>query len=442
MVARFLRSFLANALLKSAAGVAAIRVAGMIAGFALTLVLSRWLGAEGVGTYAYVVTVLTLVAVPVSNGWSTLLLRTASKAPAIGGWDKVKGLIRWGVRLAVLLTLLVALLALGFLGTGAFGVVGAALLTGVLFLNQLSALRLAVLRGLNHPVWGQFPEALLRPLAILGLFVLYSAIRPGPPVLFDAFLALLSGALLTAVLGGVILWRKAPEVLRDADTVTDLPVWAKSASLLAGMTGLVQLNAQVDFLILGWLGTPADLGHYRVAVQIALLGGFVYTALNMIAMQRFAYLFARNETAELQSSATFFARLAFLFTLPLPILFWFRGEAVLNFLFTPGFVAVLAPLAWLFGVQIVNAAVGLPRTMLVMGNFEKQTMFFTALSLGINVVACLVLIPLFGVQGAAMSSFIALGIFNVALLVYSRRLLGVDTSILGNTIRQRSGEPT
>lgn len=423
-----------RALMVAGGGVALVRLAGMAAGFALTVVLARVLGPVGVGGYGYFVMLLVLAAVPVNNGWATILLRAASRASSNrGNWGEVAGLMRWGVPLALIVTatfiLVPGLLFLGPWGQGALGYTAIVLLGCVLFFDQLSGLRLAVLRGLNHPVWGQIPEMLIRPLLILGVFLVLAAFHPEEVTLFDAFVALIVASGLTAAIGGAILWHKSPKTLKSAQSETHLRVWGGSALMLAGNAGLVALNAQIDFLMLGVLATPEDLGHYRVAMQIALLSGFAYTALNMIAMQRFAYFFARDEKDDLQKSATFLAQLAFVCTLPLPILFWFSGEPILIAIFGPSFEAALQPLIFLLGLQVVNAGMGFAHSILVMAHRERVILPTTLAAVLLNAFLCFVLIPVYGSQGAAISSLISLGMWNLALMVLASKLTSINSSV-------------
>ena len=151
----------------------------------------------------------------------------------------------------------------------------------------------------------------------------------------------------------------------------------------------------------------------------------------MIAMQRFAHLFASGAQDELQRSATFLARLAFLGSLPLPLVFWLWGETILPALFGPGFEAALPPLMWLLGVQVLSAGVGFAHAVLVMAGREGRILPITALCVILNAGLCLLLIPRLGLEGAAIASFVALGTWNILLLVNALVLRGVDTSILG-----------
>ena len=160
---------------------ALVRIAGMGFGLLVTVVMGRYLGAEGLGIYGYCVILLSLLAVPVSNGWATLTLRAASRAMHDQQWQHAKGLMQRGAQLSVLLA--VFAFVLGLLVYGVFAQSGSeflsvtvlGLLAFVLCFDQLSALRLAVLRGLQHPVWGQAPEMLVRPLLIVVFFLLIAS---------------------------------------------------------------------------------------------------------------------------------------------------------------------------------------------------------------------------------------------------------------------------
>ena len=422
-------------LFRDGTGVALVRLAGMGFGLLVTVIIGRILGAEGLGIYSYAVILLSLLAVPVSNGWATLTLRTVSRAKYDQQWQLSKGLMQRGAHLSVVLSVLGFALGMFvyrfFLESSEFlSVTAVALLAFVLFFDQLSALRLAVLRGLQHPVWGQAPEMLVRPLLItVCLLVIASMIGPKMSVQ-DAFWALLVASGITTFLGGMILWSKAPGELAVAPAIFDSRTWMASAGLLAGNAGLIMLNSQVDILLLGMLGSLEDVGVYRVAAQIALLSGFVYTALNMLAMQRFAYLRATGDIKHLRATATVMARIAFLGTFPLPVAFYFFGEKILLSLFGVEFVPALQPLFWLLAVQTISASAGMTSAILIMNGREALIIRLTIISLVVNVVLCLFLIPRFGTTGAAISTLLSIGGWNIALWAVTRKQLHIDSSIL------------
>jgi O-antigen/teichoic acid export membrane protein len=418
--------------------VGGLRLAGMGLGLLVTILIGRWLGPAALGVYGYSVIVLSLVAVPVSYGWAALLLRRVAAAVHDRGWGEAKGLFIRGTQFAAALAAVAGLLGLG--GVALFpevlpmaigpGVV--ALLAAVLFLDQISALRMAFLRGLGHPVLGQLPETLVRPTLIVAGFCALALAAAMHPNLLQAFIAMAVAAALSALLGAAVLWRTLPQDVARAAPTFHVRDWSAAAGALTVNSGLMLLNSYADILMLGALGSLHDVGVYRVAGQIALLSGFVYTALNMIAAPRFAYLRAAGDRVALARTAALAARLAFLGTLPLPIVFWLFGPAILEAVFGPAFVAARAPMFVLFAAQAVNAAAGMASSLIIASGRERTLARFTLAAVVVNVAVSLSLIPRWGAMGAATANLAAGIAWNASMWIFARRAIGVDTSIVGS----------
>lgn len=424
-------------LVASAAAVGALRAAGMGLGLLVTVILGRTLGPEGLGAYGYAVIILSLLGVPVSYGWGSLLLRRVASAMKDAGWGDAKGMMLRGTQYAAAIALAGGIAGMLLYWTStqpaslSLTAAAALLLAAVLFFDQLSALRLAVLRGLDHPVWGQLPEMLLRPGLLIASFGAMYLLRGGAVRLEDAFAALAIGALGAAVAGVVVLRRMMPAPFAQAAARYHTRNWMASATLLAGNSGLLLLNSYTDTLLLGALGSLEQVGIYRIATQMSLLSGFVYTAINMLATPRFATLRAAGDTAMLQTTAVFMARLALLGALPLPLFFLLFGSSILRVAFGAPFEAAYAPMFVLFAGQVVNAAAGMARSQLMMSGHEDKLLGFSGIAVLVNAVASAVLIPRFGVMGAAAGNVLAMTVWNLCLWIGSVRLTGIDTSVIG-----------
>lgn len=415
-------------------GIALVRIAGMGANFALTVVLARTLGPEGLGLYSYLLLFLSLAAVPISNGWSTLLLRATAQAQSSGDWSEPRGLMPLAVLMAVLgagLLLILGCLALAALPVGGYITLNLVLVFClVLLFDQLSAIRLAFLRGIGRPVWGQIPETLLRPGLILSLYLIL-VWATNTANLELVLIALIFSSATTMSIGWLIQHRLSPRALKRTAPARRLGPWFKSANILAANAGLVLLNGYADLFALGLLSSPKDVGIYKIAVQIALLSGFGYTALNMVAMQKFAYLHREEDVKELQMAATFLARLSFLLTLPIPIMFLIYGEQIISEVFGSEYTDALVPTLYLLGVQSINAFCGFNYSLVSMRGMEKKIISIAGISTLFNFVSCFLLIPELGIAGAAISSALAITIWNVSLVVLAYTLIGIDTTVLG-----------
>jgi len=426
-----------GALVASAAAVGALRVAGMGLGLLVTVIIGRTLGPDGLGAYGYAVIVLTLATVPVSYGWSTLLLRRAGAALQDGGWPEAKGMMRRGVQYAAAIALFGGIGAVAYSrvavqpGAMLFTASAGLLLAAILFLDQLSALRLAMLRALDHPVWGQVPEMLLRPALLIVSFGLMVLLWGDGVRLVHAFVALAVGSVGAAGVGIAVLRRMSPAALSAAVPCFRTREWVRSAALLAGSSGLLLLNSYTDILMLGALGTLEQVGIYRIATQVALLSGFVFGAINMLATPKFATLRAAGDRATLQSTAVFMARLALLGAVPVPLLFLLFGSSILRVVFGAPFEAAYAPMFVLFAGHIATAVAGMAGSQLMMSGNEGMLLRITGMAVVVNAATSALLIPRFGVMGAAAGNAAAMTVWNLCVWIGSIRLTGIDTSVIG-----------
>lgn len=420
-----------NALLRAGAGVLAVRIIGMTVGFTLTIALAKTLGPEGLGAYGYFTMILVLVAVPINYGWATVLLRTTARAAGNSRWSEVRGLQLLGSLISALLVLCFFVIASVYFEffSGRFTIDTVLILVAILLFDLFSGLRLSVLRGLDHPILGQLPEMLLRPVLALAIFMGINIALKNEADVVHALLSLLIASALSMIFGSIILKMKSPNDLKLAPAKFQFMAWTTSAIILATNSGLVILNVQMDFLMLGILGSTEDLGYYRIAMQFSLLSGFVYTALNMIAAQRFAKFFSEHATRDAQKTATYLARLSFLGTLPLPILFWFFGESFMIHILSPDYIAALPAMLWLFCLQSVNGAAGFASIILVMAGQERRIVPVTMLSIALNAGLCIILIPVMGLSGAAISSFIAISVWNLILWFTALHKTKINASI-------------
>ena len=133
-----------------------LRTICAVLGFAFTIILGRTLGPAGLGAYAYAVTIVVIATVPISNGWGTVLLKSTTTGHFDGKWGATQGLAVRGAQFAFLLVAilfsiflvlqLAAPSALLRIGITPWAII---VLASVLLLDQLSGLRIAVLRGLE-----------------------------------------------------------------------------------------------------------------------------------------------------------------------------------------------------------------------------------------------------------------------------------------------------
>lgn len=428
-------------LLAASLSTIAIRSAGAALGLGVTVALGRLLGPSDLGVYALMATVVTLLSIPIGSGWQRVLLRAASGAHGVGKWGESLGLERRGQQLALAFAALAGAAAFLLHAAGwpapvrAASVLTIAALATVLAFDQLSALRSALLRAYDRAVLGQLPEMVVRPLAQLALLAV--ALGTGAAIGVElAVLTLAGGALASFVAGAAMLRGARPAGARTAAAVYRMRAWMGSAAAMGANSLFSVLNAQASLLLIGLLGTTHDAGLYRVGLQVSLVAGMGYTAVTMVAYQRFAYYRALHDAGGATRAAHLFARLAFACTLPLPLVLLVAGDPLFRLLFGAEFVPAAGIAQVLNLGQVVNAALGMSGALLVMHGRETTVTRATIAAMAVNLVLGVLLVPRIGAMGAAIASSASLTVLNLATLVAARRATGIDTSVVGLPTRE------
>lgn len=158
--------------------------------FLATVLLTRLMGAEGYGIYAYAYALITLLAMPAHAGLPDLVMRETARGLVQKRPDVVKGAWHWAGRVVAGLSLVVALIAGPFLVAWQGGLSSPrgqtmAWALALVPLIALGNLRGASLRGLQRIVAGQLPEFFLRPglfLLLLGAMALWFPGRLSAPL--------------------------------------------------------------------------------------------------------------------------------------------------------------------------------------------------------------------------------------------------------------------
>jgi len=425
--------------MRGGVGSIAIKVLGTGIGFGVAVILARVLGPEGYGVYAFVLSLIMLLAIPAQVGLPQLVVRETAKAQASDQWSLIRGLWRWSnlfVALFSVLMVTIGALAL-WLGGEWLGesrwqtlAVGLALVP----LIALANVRGAVLRGLRRVVLGQLPESILRPGLLLAMVLVTAWWWNGGALTPAGVMGLHGIAAFTAFLiGAAMLLRARPEALRSGPTPEyQTRYWRQAAMPLAMLAGMQLINAHTDIIMLGIIHSDEEVGVYRVVVQVAMLVVFGLQAVNQVLQPYFARLHARGELERLQRLVTYSARLIMLLAVPPVLVMLAFGGPLLEFLFGAEYRLGTIALAILALGQLANAAMGSVGMLLTMTGHERDTVRGVAIAAVLNVVLNLVLIPPFDIEGAAVATAATLLVWNLVLRYYVHLRLNLESSAIGS----------
>ena len=200
---------------------------------------------------------------------------------------------------------------------------------------------------------------------------------------------------------------------------------------LGFIAGMQLINTQADILMLGLFTDAEQVGIYRVAVQGAMLVSFGLEAVNMVVAPQFAHMYAHGRGEQMQRLALASARAGLAIALPAALVFVLFGTVLLKAVVGEGYATGATPLAILAVGQLVNAAMGPVGLLLNMTGHEHAVARGVALAAVVNVAANMLLIPHWGMNGAATATALTLVIWNGLLAWEVARRLKIRCTAFG-----------
>ncbi|WP_197911653.1 flippase [Kineobactrum salinum] len=423
-------------LLRGGLGSLVVKVVSSLVNFVLVVLLARTLGPGEYGVYTFALSLIMLLTIPAQLGLPQLIVRETAKAHTRKNWALMIGLWRWSIKFIVFSTSTIILLGLLILWLGFSWIESMrwyTLLAGLLLVPfiALANIQGATLRGLRYVVLGQLPEQILRPaiLTFLVLVLVWSGSAMSAVFVMGTHGAAAVGAF--AIGMALLKCVHAPAYNRDLEPIYEGDYWRRTMLPLAMLAGLQLINSHADILMLGTLRSDREVGVYRVVVQMATLVVFGLSAFNQILQPYFARLYEQNDMLRLQKLATYSARIILSIALPPVVIMVAAGKPLLGFFFGEGYSAGATSLAILAIGQLVNASMGSVGVLLNMTGHERDTMYGIGVAAGANVILNIILIPRWGIEGAATSTAITLFVWNFLLRRAVKRKLSIETSALG-----------
>ncbi len=406
-----------------------VKVMGVLAGLAGSILIGRTIGAEGLGVVMLAVAVVQVVAIPARLGLDQVTLRFVSTFRDSGNRDELDQLVA-GVTLATALAACAAtLLLIVASGTLADRVFELPALRVPLLILSLAIVPLTTgfvlnhgLRAMGRPVMAAFlHEAAASMVRVIVFGVLLITVGT-----FDTVMAAVVFAfgLAVAGVGNLVALGRFDAARALAVRPSEMTRLARRGLPFVGMASMLFLISATDILMLGWLAEADEVGRYSVAARAASMISFLIGAANLIIAPRLAVLYGRGDLYGLETYARttsgLLAVAAAMLAIPLVVL----SPWLLN-LWGPEFIAGSDSLRILCLANFFNVATGSVASMLTMTGRERIVLRITTICGLLNIGLNWALIVRYGATGAAMATAAALIVSNLLYVVAVRRSLEV-----------------
>jgi len=183
------------------------------------------------------------------------------------------------------------------------------------------------------------------------------------------------------------------------------------------------INHNINVLILGRFLSEEMVGYYHIASKFTGLILFGLQAVNTVAAAKFSEFHSLSDKKSLKRSAKMATMPVFVMAFFISLLLILFGKTLLSF-YGEGFVQAYPVLVIGAVAKLINAGTGSVGWLLNMSGNQKLYMRIVVLSAILNIALNLILIPRFGIIGAAVSAGAA-GVFtNLTAFVFVRIKLG------------------
>ena len=416
-----------NGLVRGSAAAFVIHVFGVGLTYLSQLALARLIGTASYGTYAYVLGLVTLLAYLAALGFDVSLLRFVSAYRSRQAWGLVRGVVRYAEQRSVVVGMAIAvagmLIVTAWQDSSSPGV-ARTFLAGLWLVPVYALLwiRCAKVRAFGGIASSLIPDRVIRDGLLLGAVLLASLLPAGCFGAPAAMVATLCAAVVGLVLITLIARRRMPRFVAAATPEQAVLAWRRTAIPLIAIAMAEVLINRTGTLALTWAGHPSDAGIYSLAFNLTAIVSLPRVAVNAQFAPMVADHVARGNRTGLQAlvnQATLWTMLGA--TGIAGTLLFMAGPLMLQW-FGNDFMVAIPALTVLLCGQVVASSVGSQLFLLTMSGHEALAATVMAIFSGASLVAGVMLVPGFGLIGAAVATSLALVGMNavMALLVWRR----------------------
>jgi O-antigen/teichoic acid export membrane protein len=384
---------------------------------AISVKIIRSFGADLYGTYILSMTILEITRMIALVGMENSVVKFVAEFKALNDFPRLRGLIFSSMGLSMFFSIFLGL-ALFFLSPlivkllfpmGEL-VVMIKIMAVSLPLSVVGRLCLSTLQGMKLVKYKIFVFKILIPLSrLLLVIVTISAGLQMSGIAWSYVFSQVSALLFSCY----VLVKTMPEIIQKGSATYEIKkiVFFSTPLLFTGIFNTI--IARSDVLILAHYMPASIVGIYGIAQRLTPFIAFPLESFNRIFAPIIADLFARKKIDELNIQFKMVTKWIITVSLPIFSLLTYFSKEILAII-GPNFIFGSQAMIILCVSQLANSATGSVGFMLVMTGRPKTNLLNSGIMCIINVILNMLLIPPYGIIGAACAT--AFAIISVQLL--------------------------
>ncbi|RCS22478.1 lipopolysaccharide biosynthesis protein [Phyllobacterium salinisoli] len=402
-----------------------IRIVSAAIALIAQITLARWMGGFEYGIFVLVWITAVIVGDLSCLGFHTTIIRYVPEYIERNLFDETRGILWTGRVFGIVASTLIAL-------AGALGVfllrdhmenyyvvpfyLGLVCIPMIALGNMLDG----TARSRSWVLTALTPTYIVRPLLSL-LFMVAAVLVGFAPTAVTALFAAILATYVTTLGQFTVVRDSLARVIPTGARSLRLGEWFAVSLPIFLVEGFFFLLINVDVLMVGHFMDPDHVAVYFAATKILALAHFVYFAVKAGVAQRYSQFLHSGDHDRFARFVGDTVKWTFWPTLAISVILLLLGEPLLS-LFGPSFTEGYPLLFVLIIGVIARASVGPTESLLNMSGNQNICAALYAVALCINVVLNILLIPRFGLFGAAIATATAMVFeaLSLSLTVYHR----------------------
>lgn len=404
------------------------QVFGIFVSYLFLWMISRNYGAEGMGVFSLAFTLLNIFVLFGKFGLDTATVKLTSEFDSLNKIEGIKDIylkiIIFLIPINIILTLLMFFLS-PFIAKNIFDNESLTIYFQIISFGilpmSLRFLNANNLRAIKRTTSYSFLQSIsLYLIASILLFIsIFFIDKSIEVIMYIVVISLFIGMIIS-----FIYWFKYSQILKYSriEVISLKKIFEISTPMLIASSIMLVISWS-DTIMLGIFRSEAEVGIYNIAYKISAVMLLIFMAISTISAPKLASAYGKKDMKEFEQISYNSTKPIIIFSIPLCLFIVIFNEFLLG-LFGEEFVIGSWALIFLVFGQLIKSIFGTLDYILQMSNHQKPLMLYALISAILNIVLNYISIPIYGVEGAAVSSLLSILIYQLLLLFKVKKEFG------------------